>query len=111
MASFSPDTGGFISRQAGKDGIAAYKNSTAFTALSGIKAHAFGKNKLTQIIGQTDCVGIRVWHGMDSTGKPQLYIVGVDSNGDDILTSGTELVLDLSLPCPQHCPTSTSLEN
>ena len=108
---FSPTTGGLVTRSVGKAGIAAYKASAAFTANSGIKAHAFGLDLINQIIGQTGCAGIRVWYGMDTNNRPQLYIVAVDGNGDDILTTGNELVLDMSSPCPNFCPTTTSLES
>jgi hypothetical protein len=108
---FSPDTGGFVSRAIGKAAITAYKASGAFTANGGTKAHAFGLDKLNELTSQTGCVGIRAWYGMDVNNRAQLYLVAIDSNGDDILTTGNEKVLDQSIPCPTSCPTTTSLES
>lgn len=108
--SFSPDTGGFVSRATGKAAITAYKASGAYTPNGEIKAHAFGLNKLNELTSQTGCAGIRIWYGMDSNGRAQLYMVAIDSDGEDILTTGNEKVLDQSIPCPNQCPTTTSLE-
>lgn len=106
---FSPTTGALVPRSAGKTAIAAYKASTAYTANSGIKAFAFGIDLLNQVTGQTGCQGIRIWYGMDGENRPQLYIVAVDGNGDDILPTNA-IVLNSGSPCPNFCPTTTSLE-
>ena len=108
---FSPSTGGFIPRATGKAGIAAYRASAAFAANSNVKAHALGLDHIRTLTNQTNCAGIRIWYGMDTSNKPQLYLVAIDANGDDILTPGNELVLDMTSPCPTDCPTTTSLEN
>jgi hypothetical protein len=108
---FSPDTGQFVTRAEGRAAIAAYIASSAYAANGNIKAHAFGINKLRDIINQTNCTGIRLWYGKDTDGRAQLYIVAIDGNGDDILPAGNELVLDMSSPCPSNCPTNTSLES
>jgi hypothetical protein len=107
---FSPDTGGFVTRAVGKAALSSYRGSAAFSANNEVRAHAFGLNKLGQLTAQTGCAGIRAWYGIDSNNRPQLYLVAIDSNGEDILTTGNELVLDVSTPCPQNCPTTTSLE-
>jgi hypothetical protein len=111
MPTFSPDTGDFITREEGRDGIAAYVASDAYDDNGGIKAHAFGLNKLRELTNQTNCAGVRLWYGRDTNNRAQLYMVAIDGNGDDILTTGNELVLDMSLPCPSYCPTTTSLES
>jgi hypothetical protein len=113
--SYSPNTGEFISRAAAKDGIDEYKASDAFDANDELKAHFFGKNKIDEVMAQSGCIGIRIWYGIGPNDEdemaPQLYIVGVDVNGNDILPTGQEKVLDASMPCPKYCPTGSSLEN
>lgn len=111
---FNPTAGDFISRPDAKAGIDRYKASTAIIVNQGIKAHYFGSAKITEVMNQADCVGIRIWYGLGPQlgpdMKPQLYIVGVDSEGNDILPAGQEKIVDYSDPCPLVCPGGTSLD-
>jgi hypothetical protein len=111
---YSPHSGGFISLTEARDGISEYKASDAFDANQHYKAHYFGSDHVKTLLEQNDCIGIRIWYGIGpnefDASAPQLYIVGVDSNGNDILPTGNEKILDHSLPCPTYCPTGTSLE-
>lgn len=51
--------------------------------------HYFGRDIIEEILGQTGCVGMRIYYGLEGTsaGK-ELILVGVNSSGND-LTSGT----------------------
>ena len=71
-----------------------------------IKAHFFGKNKLNLILNQTGCVGIRAYYAIDKNGIKQLVFVGVDSSEEDLYNG---VILDRSIPCPNHCGTSSPL--
>lgn len=71
------------------------------------KGHFIGKDLLNRMLGQTDCMGIRIYHGIDSNGDRQLVIVGADSNEDDILG----IVADQLVGCPQKCGTANDLNS
>lgn len=74
---------------------------------SSIKAFFFGKEKLKDLLDQTDCMGIRIYFGLDEDEKPKLVLVGAESNEDDIL----DLILDYGEPCPSRCGSSNDLNS
>ena len=63
------------------------------------KGFGFGSEKLIDILDQTDCIGIRIYNGINGSGK-NLIIIGVDSSGDDMAAG---LILDMSQVCPPDC--------
>lgn len=65
-----------------------------------VKAHLFGRDILQQILGQENCVGIRMYYGLDDAGGKQLVLVGVDAAGQD-LEAG--IIADRSKICPPDC--------
>ena len=107
--------GGWISRANARQGINTYKASAAYTANQGFLAHYFGRDFIDDLLAQSGCVGLRVWYGIGPDASlndvPQLYIVGVDSNGDDILPLNNPLVADFTRPCPPMCPNISSLDS
>ena len=68
------------------------------------KAHFFGKDILNTILAQNGVEGIRFYHGLDTSGKMELVIVGVDANEDDVLS----FIGDVAIPCPSQCDTKGS---
>ena len=74
-----------------------------------IKAHYIGKDIINDIFDQTGCVGIRVYEGIKD-GEREIYIVGVDANGDDQLGSN-HIVADHVKPCPDFCGKSNPLNS
>ncbi|HEY3429237.1 MAG TPA: hypothetical protein VGK39_01090 [Cyclobacteriaceae bacterium] len=75
------------------------------------QAHYFGSDILQQILGQSDCIGIRIYYGIDDAGNKQLMLIGVDSNGENLIPSagarlveGDNIIGDASFPCPNTCP-------
>ncbi len=72
-----------------------------------IKGHFMGKNILKSIMDQPGCVGIRVYHGINTDGSREIVLVGADANGDDM----TALVADRSVPCPNMCSRPNSLNS
>ncbi len=68
----------------------------------------FSKSEITSLLGQTNCVGIRIYFGMDDGGELSPIIVGVDTNENDLVRPG-EKCLDFSLPCPNRCSTPNKL--
>lgn len=70
--------------------------------------HFMGKDILNQILGQSGCVGIRVYHGLDSSGNREVVFVGVDANENDMVTG---IIADMSKPCPSFCSIQNSLNS
>ncbi len=64
-----------------------------------LKAFFFGKDKLKEILNQKDCVGLRVYYGANADQTPELVIVGVTEDMNDISTK----ILDRAFPCPPYC--------
>lgn len=55
------------------------------------KGVKFSKDDVLEIIQQENCIAMRAYFALDSSGNPnglQILLVGVDENGDDIIQSG-----------------------
>ncbi|MDV4069983.1 hypothetical protein CMT34_17475 [Elizabethkingia anophelis] len=66
-----------------------------------------GGSKISSILEQENCIGIRFYNGYDAIAKKNnLVLVGVDINGEDI-TDG--FILEHLSPCPPNCPKSSPL--
>lgn len=98
---FDGTEGGEISLKLGVSMTASYRRAYP----NSTQAHFFGKDILNEILAQEDCMGIRMYYGIDENGAKQLVLVGADSHENDI----TELVADLSFPCPNVCDTNSAL--
>ena len=82
-------------------------------------SHLFGKEILHSILGQDGCVGIRFYHAYDHSGNKHIIIVGVTSDGKELLVEEIDVETsgganhqlfgagDQSTPCPGSpgCPT------
>jgi len=68
----------------------------------------FSKDAINSVLNQTNCVGIRIYYGLDSSNVPKQVIVGVLANEND-MTSGA--ILEFGSPCPPGCSTSNSLNS
>lgn len=85
---------------------------------SGIQAHFFGNEIINQILSQTGCIGIRTYYALNDAGVQQLLLVGVTSDGKNILpstsitngrvTDGGGTIADVSTPCPVQCSSGGS---
>ena len=76
-----------------------------------IKGHFFGFEIINQILNQNGCIGIRMYYGLDGNGKKVIMLVGVDSEGENIISTSEEfldgeegIIADASWPCPDYCP-------
>lgn len=70
-------------------------------------AHFFGRDILQEMLDQPDCMGIRMYYGINENGERELVLVGADQNENDLL----DLVADLSCPCPKACASSNLLNS
>jgi hypothetical protein len=103
--SFTGNEGAVITLTEGSTMTAAYR---ATISTGDTIALAVGKNLLASILGQTGCMGIRMYYALDDKGKDQLVLVGVDSNGDD-MTSG--VIVDRLIKCPDNCSSKNNLNS
>ena len=73
-----------------------------------IKAGAFHKDQVLELLNQPGCVGLRIYHGRDKEGNPNLVLAGIDAADND-LTAGT--LLEWSYPCPPFCGAPNALNS
>lgn len=99
---FNGTEGEAISLETASQMTAKYRDANPNTTI----AHFFGKEILNQLLEQENCVGIRMYYGMQD-GEKELVLVGVDSEQNDIL----ELVVDRSMPCPKACSMANPLNS
>jgi hypothetical protein len=100
---FNGTEGGQISLQTGADLTAEYRRLNP----NDRKGHFFGKDILQEILDQQGCMGIRMYYGLDGDGQKELVIVGAEASEDDM----TNLVADLSAPCPNACAKANPLNS
>jgi len=70
--------------------------------------HVFVKKILQDILAQTDCVGIRVYYGLDVNGQKELVLAGVNAAGDDICNG---VLGDRSFKSPPYSGATNSLNS
>lgn len=89
-----------------------YRNlplGTILNGITGIKAQAFGKDAIQDILNQSGCVGVRFYFGLqDFPPAFKLIGVGLDSSGND-MTSGK--IIQHSQGCPSFCSTANALNS
>lgn len=68
----------------------------------------FGKESLISLLNQTNCVGVRVYYGLDTNGVKKLVLVGVNSEGDDLYENQ---LMEKGLNCPPVCSASNPLNS
>jgi len=100
---FNGTEGGEITLSAGAALTSAYRKENPGKT----KGHFFGRDILVQILEQEDCMGIRMYYGIGESGEKELVLVGADADENDL----TELVADLSLPCPGMCGAANALNS
>ncbi len=104
--SFAGNEGDLISDAVSKQWMTNYTSQNP----SSLIAHFFGFAILNKIMNQTDCIGIRMYYALNDSGIQQVLLVGVNSNGENILPTSTGgrtaddgTIGDMSFPCPTYC--------
>jgi hypothetical protein len=87
----------------GAESTKRYRDQAGPTAARG---GLFHRGALDVVLGQGGCVAVRIYYGRNSAGDPELVLVGVDANGND-LTGGP--VADIIFPCPPYCGAANPL--
>jgi hypothetical protein len=67
---------------------------------SKLKAGAFTREIIDEILAQAGCAGLRIYLGRTDAGEETLMLVGTDADGND-LANGT--IADHLYPCPPFC--------
>ena len=106
MPALDGSEGTYITQAQAKTRGENYVNSDRYEETAYIKAHYLGKDKLSALLNQSGCKGLRIYYvtKIETSGPhiPDLVVVGADEDGNDILDD--DLILDVSLPCPPLCP-------
>ena len=63
-------------------------------------AHFIGKNKLLELLEQENCVGVRIYYGLDENGEQNLVFVGADENENDLVNG---VIVEYAPKCPPKC--------
>jgi len=76
----------------------------------------FNKDAIQSILNQTDCAGIRVYYGMSDDLQVHAIFVGVNTNGEDIVSisknysdDGDGEIMEEGQRCPTYCPPASLL--
>ncbi len=88
------------------DEAAAHTKRHRDAKIHDIKAGAFHKDQVIELLNQPGCVGLRIYHGRDKAGSPTFVLAGIDKADND-LTAGT--LLELQFPCPPYCGSANPL--
>src|SRR5690606_13015757 len=72
-----------------------------------IKSFFAGINKINRILGQDDCIGIRVYNGEDPITGPTTLVSGAAAKKCEDITQG--VILERLVTCPTHCPKNSVL--
>jgi hypothetical protein len=97
---FNGSEGTFIDLNEGAGLTKSYRNNHRNKKI----AQFFGKDKLLELLNQTDAVGIRIYFG-ERDGDIELVLVASDKNENDIIGK----ILDLGLNCPTNCSSRNAL--
>ncbi len=69
------------------------------------KAVFFGKDAIESLLEQPECVGIRMYYGINESNDYTLVLVGVTEDEDDM----TEIVINAGVRCPSFCGQGNTL--
>ncbi|MEN9998486.1 MAG: hypothetical protein RI922_1476 [Bacteroidota bacterium] len=103
--SFNGTEGSFVTLREASSWTSSYR---ATISSGEIIAHFFGTEKIKALLDQENCVGIRIYYGIDENGKKNLILVGAKANEDDLVDG---LILERAFTCPPKCSASNVLNS
>ncbi len=71
-----------------------------------VKGYFYGKDAITAILAQTNCVGIRIYNAINDRDEKVLVLVGVKADESDMYTG---VMAERGISCPPMCPPSSPL--
>lgn len=114
---FSPESGEPISVNKAQEQLNAYRKFRLNHPNDAI-AHFIGKERLKKLLERSECVGIRVYYGIDEKGNRTANFFAVDKDGRNIRIKLEELKdandeggYASTQPCPEHCPPTSGATN
>ncbi len=73
-----------------------------------VDSYFFGREKIQQLLNESDSIGLRIHFGVDDKGVQKLVIYPANENGEDMpvksLFGDDMMGLDWGVPCPPYCP-------
>lgn len=78
------------------------------TSANEVIGEYFGKEALLSLLNQTDCVGARIYYGLDTNGNKKLVLVGVTAEENDLYQGE---LMERGEPCPPICSTTNPLNS
>jgi len=81
---------------------------------------SFDRAAIEKILAQPGCARLRIYHGRDAKGNPNLVLVGVDAAGKDMLpakkgvtksmkAANQASIMEKQSPCPPYCDITSEL--
>lgn len=70
------------------------------------RATVFNRSAFEQLLAQPEAAGIRIYRAMHADGPPTLVMVAVDTEGQDVATSGS-VFIQKGTDCPPNCGAAT----
>jgi len=67
---------------------------------SDVRAAAFGKKAITEILNQDGCIGMRMYYAKNDDGNITLVLVGMKEDGNDMYD---ENLAEWAALCPPFC--------
>jgi hypothetical protein len=75
-----------------------------------IKAFLILQLDFVQLIAERDVQDVRAYIGTDENGNQKLMLVGVNSNGQDLINdTNNQNIYDFTTTCPEFCDTESPL--
>lgn len=71
-------------------------------------AYLYSAEVFQSILTQENCVGLRIYNGIDENGRLQTVLVGVDEDDNDLYLGE---IYDRALVCPPKCAASNPLNS
>ena len=103
MSNFNGSEGTPISLSTASDWTKNYRDEFPGELLG----HFVGKDRVLELLAQTDAMGIRIYYAINDSGKRNLVLVAAKANGDDITT----YIIDNLTNCPDICGTANQLNS
>ncbi len=104
-----------ISPAQAKQMIRLYETNKSLTLKSDIDpdilalSETFDKSEIEELLNQKTCVSLRVYYGMSEDLYVHAILVGVDSNGNDILATNPPIIIEEGVRCPPLCKANAGL--
>jgi hypothetical protein len=109
---FTKSIGGPVTKDKVKTWLKRFRDK--HPAKDTVTARFIGSDILSKILAQEGCVGVRVYFGYDERDQIEIFFIGTDENGNDMVPDetaardgGKYTMADSTMPCPPYCSATT----